>query len=95
MLDTPLTARAKQIADRALPKGWRVREEQANIGLLILERPGEQVNVYYTRMTVGTCVFHPGQKKRTQLFRRNVTPHELDRILSNPRAHTGKGYHQA
>lgn len=89
-----LTPRAAEIATMAAKYGWVPEQEQKNIGLLILVRGnGEQTNVYYTRMTVGTCVNHPTQG-RTQLFRKNVSMAELAKILANPRVHTGKGYHQ-
>lgn len=42
-------------------------------------------------MTVATCINHPKQGK-TQLFRKNVSFDELDKIFKNPRVHTGKGY---
>ncbi|KAJ1428053.1 hypothetical protein B484DRAFT_329735, partial [Ochromonadaceae sp. CCMP2298] len=51
-----------------------------------------RVNVYYTTGTIGTAIDHPVMGK-TQLFRRNVTRNDLDRIFANPRAHTGKGYY--
>lgn len=52
-----------------------------------------RINVYYTTGTVGTCVSHP-VKGKTQLFRRNVRPSELDTLFANPRSHTGKGYYR-
>lgn len=35
---------------------------------------------------------HP-RKGPTQLFRRDLSAAEEDRVLENPRAHTGKGYY--
>lgn len=52
-----------------------------------------RINVYYTTGTVGTCMNHP-IKGKTQLFRRNVTLNELDKLFANPRSHTGKGYYR-
>lgn len=80
------------ILNLARKHGWELEQEQGNIGLLIFTRGGEQVNVYTTKMTVGTCVNHP-TKGRTQLFRRNVSERELEKIFNRPRAHTGKGYY--
>lgn len=51
------------------------------------------MNVYYTTGTVGTCIDHPSQGK-TQLFRRDQTLEDLDRIFADPRVHTGAGYHR-
>lgn len=59
--------------------------------MLSFWRGDVRVNVYYTTMTVGTCLDHPKQGK-TQLFRRDVTEKELEMILRNPRVHTHKGY---
>lgn len=55
---------------------------------------GWRINVYYTTGTVGTCVEHPISGK-TQMFRRKVDYDTLQRILQNPRVHTGKGYYKA
>lgn len=52
---------------------------------------GARINVYYTTRTVGTALDHPLQGK-TQLFRRNCDPVELQLIFENPRIHTDKGY---
>ncbi len=48
-------------------------------------------NVYYTTRTVGTCLEHPRQGK-TQMFRRLVSPEQLQQIFADPRVHTGNGY---
>ena len=42
--------------------------------------------------TVKTVMSHP-RKGPTQLFRRDLSAAEEDRVLENPRAHTGKGYY--
>lgn len=55
--------------------------------------PLTRLNVYFTTMTVGTCIDHPFQGK-TQLFRRNVTLEQLKEIALDPRIHTGQGYRQ-
>lgn len=41
--------------------------------------------------TVKTPTSHPRQGK-TQMFRRDLSGEELQRVASNPRPHTGKGY---
>lgn len=41
--------------------------------------------------TVKTSMNHPTQGK-TQMFRRNASGAEFQRICEQPRSHTGKGY---
>lgn len=60
--------------------------------LISFQKDGIRMNIYYTTMTVGTCLAHPKHEHPTQLFRRNVTSSELEAIFINPRTHTGKGY---
>lgn len=50
-----------------------------------------RINIYYSKMTVGTALDHP-KKGKTQLFRKNVSKDILNRIFQDPRVHTGKGY---
>ena len=75
--------------------GWRRIDYQPNIGMAsyykMLGDDGARVNVYLTKMTVGTALNHP-TKGRTQLFRRDVDYRELHRIFRNPRVHLNKGY---
>ncbi len=52
-----------------------------------------RINIYYTTMTVATCINHPS-KGKTQLFRRNVSSKQLIKIFENPRVHTYKGYYE-
>jgi hypothetical protein len=52
-----------------------------------------RINIYYTTKTVGTCLDHP-KKGKTQLFRKNVSIQQLEKIFANPRTHTDKGYYQ-
>lgn len=47
-------------------------------------------NKFYT---VGTAINHPVRGK-TQLFRRFCDKEEVEKILMNPRIHTGKGYYE-
>ena len=50
-----------------------------------------RINIYLTKMTVGTCINHP-RKGKTQLFRKRVDAKLMERIFINPRVHTAKGY---
>lgn len=88
--------RVKKIRDMAQELGWRELDFQANISLIRFYRANvtvrEYLNIYFTRMTVGTCIEHP-KKGRTQLFRRHVNPAMMRAIMQNPRVHTGEGYY--
>ena len=53
-----------------------------------------RLNIYYSTMTVGTCLNHP-KKGKTQLFRKNVWNVDLlENLFFNPRFHTRKGYYK-
>lgn len=65
---------------------YTLEQAQENIGLLIFTNGQVQINVYTTRMTVGTCLNHPKLGK-TQLFRKHVSFKELEEIFKNPRVH--------
>ena len=74
-------------------KHWKLFEHQENIKMLSFVKIGVRINVYYSKMTVATCINHP-QKGKTQLFRRRVSINELKKIFINPRVHTDMGYYQ-
>lgn len=52
-----------------------------------------RMNVYFSTGTVGTCLYHH-RLGRTQLYRRDVSPSTLERLMRKPRLHTGDGYRQ-
>ena len=52
-----------------------------------------EMHVWCTSGTVATFLEHPRQGKN-QLFRRNLDWSGLRKVLNNPRAHTGEGYHE-
>lgn len=87
--------REQKIREIARQNGW-VEEKAKDPTLLIFnrlcDRTHQQVNVWFTRMTVGTYLKHPKQGK-TQLFRKYVDMDMLEKIFQNPRLHTGRGYH--
>lgn len=51
-----------------------------------------RINIYYTTMTVGTCL-QESYKGITQSFRRGVSPEELEEIFKKPREQEDKGYY--
>jgi len=73
--------------------GWQCIDHQKKIFMLSFMKEDSKVNVYYSRMTVATCITHP-TKGRTQLFRKKVSMKQLERIFNNPRMHTDKGYYK-
>lgn len=90
--------RKKHVTLLSIRHGWLFLEEQPSIGMLSFCKDTTdshhsflRINVYLTKMTVSTALQHPKQGK-TQLFRRQVTPEELNKIFENPRVHTKKGY---
>ena len=80
-----------QIEKIAESYGWEFLDFQENIGMLSFIKDGMRINIYITKMTVATCLDHPKLGK-TQMFRKNVTEKELNKIFKNPRVHTNKGY---
>lgn len=92
LTNSEIPIRIKQIRKIACIYNWRETDHQENIGMLIFNRLDAQINIYYTKMTVTTCIKHPKLGK-TQLFRRNVYFETLEKIFKNPRTHTGLGYY--
>lgn len=73
--------------------GWNIVSYHARTYVINLSRDKDRMNIYLTTMTVQTAINHP-KKGKTQLNRKNITPAELEKILKNPRQHTGKGYYK-
>lgn len=71
--------------------GWQeTRHDKYNCHLRF-QKKGMIMNIYYTKMTVGTALEHPTLGK-TQLFRKHVSMDLLEKLFENPRHHTDKGY---
>ena len=87
-----LLRRIAEIEKIATESGWVLIDHQDNINMLSFLKDRSRINVYYTKMTVTTCINHP-TKGRTQLFRRGVNIEELKKIFKTPRLHTKKGYY--
>jgi hypothetical protein len=77
--------------------GWEPLDYQASINMVsyqkVLNGFPARINIYLTKMTVGTVLIHP-QKGKTQLFRKNVPDGMLKKIFINPRTHTNIGYYK-
>lgn len=93
MNDKELKKEIKRIAHSC---AWTYLTYQENIGMLsFIKKLGDtraRINVYVTKMTVGTSLTHP-KKGKTQLFRRRCSLEMMKRIFKNPRQHTGRGYY--
>jgi len=72
---------------------WDEIDLQENNKLISFVKGSTRINIYYSTMTVGTCLTHPKLGK-TQMFRRNVNMRTLEQIFINPRLHTNTGYRQ-
>ncbi len=87
----------EEIIELAENHGWQLIDHQTNIKMLsfykLISGSHSKINVYYSKMTVGTIISHP-KKGRTQLFRRHITMSELDQLFIKPRKHTKKGYYK-
>lgn len=71
--------------------GWVEIDFQWNIQMISFVKRDMRINVYLSKMTVGTVVNHP-KHGRTQLFRRNVSDKMMAAIFNDPRTHTSIGY---
>lgn len=91
-----LSKKISKIEQMAKQEGWSLQQWKEDIGMLSFVKPDGKgsrvrINVYVTKMTVGTCLNHP-VKGKTQMFRKNVDDKLLQSIFKNPRLHTDKGY---
>ncbi len=84
-----------EIIKLAYRYGWRI-EAAKDKTLLIFNRikdnEHQQINVWWTRMTIATSLKHP-KRGKTQLYGRNIDAALLEKIFNNPRVHTGKRYY--
>lgn len=87
------TQRAREIRGIAGKAGWDMIDHQRDKLMLSFRRNFERINVYYSKMTVATCINHPKSGK-TQLFRKKVGLGLLEKLFINPRHHTHKGYYE-
>lgn len=88
--------RKELIVAFAKSHGWGLVQNDDNQLMMAFKKhfpySDVRMNIWYTKMTIGTYLFHPGSKKHTQMFRRNINWNELNQLLINPRSHTLKGY---
>lgn len=83
----------EEITNLAKQYGWRLLIHQPHNLMVSYKKDDARINIYYTKMTVATCINHP-KKGKTQLFRRRVSAVLLEKIFANPRIHTRRGYYE-
>jgi hypothetical protein len=71
--------------------GWQEVKFDEGSYMVRFRKSGVVVNVWYSKMTVGTVLDHP-KLGTTQLFRKSVRDELMEKIFINPRVHTKKGY---
>ena len=81
----------ENIRFKAKVYGWQEVNFSTWNSLISFRRNGVLMNIYYTKMTVGTAMKHPITGK-TQLFRKHVSDKLLEDLFNNPRVHTKIGY---
>ena len=69
---------------------WVKVEVPNNANYMVSYRKDDiRLNFWLTTATVGSYLYHPKKKHKTQLFRRSITMDEAEGIFINPRRHTG------
>ena len=90
-------AELKEVRTLSEKYQWTEIDHQENICMVSFQKQvdGELVrmNIYYSKMTVATCMDHP-KRGKTQLFRKGVSIDLLEGLFYNPRMHTKKGYYE-
>lgn len=89
MLELNIINKIRKVAKEM---GWDEICVQESTKMISFKKKDQRVNVYYSTMTVATCLKHP-KKGKTQLFRRYVDMDTLKKIFENPRIHTDTGYY--
>ena len=76
--------------------GWKFTGSNKISCVEFFEKDSIKLDWYYTTGTMKTSLYHPGQKKYTQLFlaHEQLDPSLYIQILLEPRAHTSQRYHR-
>lgn len=81
----------EKIINLAEKYNWRLTlHQEEQLKLRFTKNKNDIIDVWYSKMTVGTTINHP--KGRKTLFRKRVNLDLLEKIFNNPRQHTGAGY---
>lgn len=78
------------VSEAVLKSEWVIVQYEESTYKLIIKRRDIQMAIYLSTMTVQTAMNHP-TKGKTQLTRKKITAKEFEKLLINPRLHTGKG----
>lgn len=71
--------------------GWTKTGSNDQSRVEYYQRDNVRMDYYPTTGTVKTSMDHPSQGK-TQMFRRDLSDSSFEKVLDNPRSHTGQGY---
>lgn len=82
----------KKVREFAYRYFWKEIDFQPNNRMISFSKGRMRLNVYYTTLTVASCLAHP-TKGKTQLFRKCSNLIEVEKIFINPRVHTNRGYY--
>ena len=91
-LDLKSELNIKQIREFSVRYFWKEIDFQPKNCMISFSKGRMRLNVYYTTLTVASCLSHP-TKGKTQLFRKCLKLEEVEKIFVNPRVHTNKGYY--
>lgn len=80
------------IVEYALDQEYIISKVDSVNGLIRLSRPGADINLHSTTMTVTTEIMHP-RKGKSQLHRKGLSLEMIKKVIQNPRLHTGQGYY--
>jgi hypothetical protein len=81
------------VIEYALDRGYALVKVDPVNGLIRISKPGSDINLYSTTMTVTTEILHP-KKGKSQLHRKNLSEKQIKMVIDNPRTHTGVGYYR-
>ena len=72
----------------------KINTDSSKWAMFSYRRDDIRLNFWPTTGTVGSFLYHPKSRKKTQLFRRKIRQSDAEAIFRNPRVHTGVGYHR-
>lgn len=85
--------RFEVVSKIAKKHGWHGIDFQKQSDLMIFKKGDPRIHVYLSKMTIITVIDHP-KKGRNTLTRKKVYDiYIIESIFTNPRVHTGIGYH--
>lgn len=92
-MEAYIVKRAKMVREIAFRHGWEYIGCNEENFMVSFTQEGKRINVWLTTLTVATAMNHP-TKGKTQLYRKDLSYHQLEKVFGNPRVHTKKGYYK-